>query len=135
MRVKKDLEELEINLTFLEISQTSKSDLKKIIREKVKSAVFRYLTELKLSHSKSRNIRHGKPKLQKYLQPNQDDLLIREKQFIFAAWSRMLYVRSNLKVGLKSPQCQRCDDTEETQEHLLYCPTQGRRGGDRYPAV
>ena len=50
MRVKKDLEELEINLIFKEISRISKSDLKKIIREKVKSAAFIYLTELNLSH-------------------------------------------------------------------------------------
>ena len=123
LRVKKDLEELEINLTFLEISQTSKSDLKKIIREKVKSAAFRYLSELKLSHSKSRNIKHGELKLQTYLQSNQSDLSIRERQFIFAARSRMLDVRSNFKVGLKSTQCRRCEDAEETQEHLLYCPT------------
>ena len=65
LRVKKDLEELEINLTFLEIYGISKSDLKKIIREKVKSAAFIYLTELNLSHSKS--IRHRKLKLQKYM--------------------------------------------------------------------
>ena len=36
---------------------------------------------------------------------------------------RMLDVRSNFKVGLKSTQCQRCEDADETQEHLLYCPT------------
>ena len=35
----------------------------------------------------------------------------------------MLDVRSNFKVGLKSTQCRRCEDSEETQEHLLYCPT------------
>ena len=65
LSVKKDLEELEINLIFKEISRISKSDLKKIIREKVKSAAFIYLTELNLSHSKS--IRHRKLKLQKYM--------------------------------------------------------------------
>ena len=56
-------------------------------------------------------------------QSNQSDLSIRERQFIFAARSRMLDVRSNFKVGLKSTQCRRCEDAEETQEHLLYCPT------------
>ena len=38
LRVKKDIEELGLNLTFLEIARTSKSDLKEITREKVKSA-------------------------------------------------------------------------------------------------
>ena len=35
LRVKKDLEELGLNLTFLEIARTQKSDLKKILKEKV----------------------------------------------------------------------------------------------------
>ena len=48
---------------------------------------------------------------------------IKEKQFTFAARSRMLEVRSNFKVGLKITQCRRCKDSEETQEHLLHCPT------------
>ena len=123
LRVKKDIEELGLNLTFLEIARTSKSDLKKITREKVKSAALRYLTELKLSHSKSRNVRYGELQLQSYLQSSQSDLSIREKQFTFAARSRMLDVRSNFKVGLKTTQCQRCKDSEETQEHLLHCLT------------
>ena len=123
LRVKKDIEELGLNLTFLEIARTSKSDLKKITREQVKSAALRYLTELKLSHSKSRNVRYGELQLQSYLQSSQSDLSIREKQFTFAARSRMLDVRSNFKVGLTTTQCRRCEDSEETQEHLLHCPT------------
>ena len=123
MRVKKDLEELELNLTFLEIARTPKSVLKKILREKVKSAAFRYLSEVKLSHSKSRSVRHSELKLQSYLQSSQSNLSIKEKQFTFAARSRMLDVKSNFKVGLKTTQCRRCEDSEETQEHLLHCPT------------
>ena len=46
LRVKKDLEELGLNMTFLEIAWTPKSNLKKITREKVKSAAFRYLLEV-----------------------------------------------------------------------------------------
>ena len=118
MRVKKDLEELGLNLTFLEIARTQKSDLKKILKEKVKSAAFRYL-----SHSKSRSVRHNELKLQSYLQSSQSNFSIKEKQFTFTARSRMLDVKSNFKVGLKTTQCRRCEDSEETQEHLLHCPT------------
>ena len=123
LRVKKDVEELGLNLTFLEIARTSKADLKKITREKIKSAAFRYLSEVKLSHAKSRNVRHSELKLQSYLQSSQSDLSIKEKQFTFAARSRMLDVRSNFRIGLKTTQCRRCEDSEETQEHLLHCPT------------
>ena len=85
-----------------------------------RGAAFRYLSEIKLSHSKSRNIRHGELKLQSYLQSKHSDLSIREKQFTFTARSRMLDLRSNFKVGLSTSQCRRCEDSEETQEH---CPT------------
>ena len=95
------MEELRLNMTFLEIAWTPKSDLKKITREKVKSAAFRYLSEVKLSHSKARSVRHSELKLQSYLQSSLSNLSIKEEQFTIAAWLRMLDVRSNFKVGLK----------------------------------
>ena len=110
-------------MTFLEIAWTPKSNLKKITREKVKSAVFIYLSEAKLAHSKTRSIRHSELKLQSYLQSSQSNFSIKEKQSTFTARSRMLDVKSNFKVGLKTTQCRRCEDSEETQEHLLHCPT------------
>ena len=54
LTVERDLKELQINQSFVEIGQTSKVKLKNILREKVKTKAFNYLSELKETHSKVR---------------------------------------------------------------------------------
>ena len=48
----------QINLTDEEISQISYKDFKDILKNKVWTELFKDLTEIKLSHSKVRNICH-----------------------------------------------------------------------------
>ena len=122
LTVERDLKELQINPSFLEIGQTSKLRLKGILREKVKTKAFSYLTELKDSHSKSRNIKHEKIHLQPYLQSQTNKLSINDKKFIFAARTRMLDMKGNFKTGKLDKKCRKCETTEETQQHLLDCP-------------
>ena len=121
--VKKDLEYLGINQTFLEIAQMSKTHVKKMIREKVEIAAFKYLLELKSTHSKARNLQYKRLRLQPYLKSDQSGLSIQEKQFVFAARTQMLDVKGNFKIGQVDTKCRRCEKFEETQEHLLHCPT------------
>lgn len=121
--VKKDLEDLGINQTFLEFARMSKTHAKKMIREKVEIAAFNYLSELKSTHSKARNLQYSRLRLQSYLKSDPSDLSIQEKQFAFAARTRMLDVRGNFKIGQVDAKCRRCLNSEETQEHLLHCPT------------
>ena len=121
--VKKDLEDLGINQTFLEFAQMSKTHAKKMIREKVEIAAFNYLSELKSTHSKARNLQYSRLRLQSYLKSDPSDLSIQEKQFAFAARTRMLDVKGNFKIGQVDAKCRRCLNSEETQEHLLHCPT------------
>ena len=45
----------------------SKRAFKEIVRTKTQSKAFEYLTKLKISHSKAKNIRHMKLELQSYL--------------------------------------------------------------------
>ena len=120
--VEKDLKELQINQSFLEIGQTSKIRLKNILREKVKTKAFNYLAEIKETHSKVRTIKHSELKLQSFLASNQGEMTIKEKQFAFAARTRMLDLKTNFKAGAADTTCRRCEREEETQEHLLYCP-------------
>ena len=35
----------------------------------------------------------------------------------------MLDVKGNFKIGQVDTKCRRCEKFEETQEHLLHCPT------------
>ena len=122
LTVERDLKELQINQSFLEIGQTSKIRLKNIIREKIKTNAFNYLSELKETHSKVRKIKHSELKLQPFLASKHSEMTIKEKQFAVAARTRMLELKANFKVGAADTKCRRCEGEEETQEHLLHCP-------------
>ena len=122
MTVTKDMEELGINLTMEEIAGMSKLRFKEMIKDRVELKAFDYLTGIKDSHSKSKNIKYEKIKLQRYLQSETKNLSINDKQFIFAARTRMLDLKGNFKTGMLDKKCRKCEQSEETQEHLLECP-------------
>ena len=122
LRVKKDLEELDINLDFLEFAWTAKSELKRTTKEKLKTAALKYLLSVKENHSKSKDLKYENLQLQEYLKPNFEiSLTIQEKQFIFTARSRMMDVKVNFKLGQKDLLCRACRKADENQQHLLEC--------------
>ena len=49
-------------------------------------------------------------------------MTLTQKQFLFAARSRMIDLRANFKFGKSDVSCRACHQTEENQEHLLECP-------------
>ena len=124
--VSDDMRELGIDLQLEEIRRFSKQKFKEMIRAKVQRKAFEYLTTLKSTHSKARNIKHEKLQLQTYLQSGTNNLSINEKQFIFAARTRMLDLRGNFKTGKVERKCQKCKQKceieKETQQHILDCP-------------
>ena len=73
---KKYLEDLNINLSFEEITNLSKWKLKKVLNEKIELAAFQYLIKLKNCPSregklsKVANIEYGKLEMQPYLYEN-----------------------------------------------------------------
>ena len=123
--VTNDMRELGINLTMEEIAGTSKLRFKEIIKNKVEMKALQYLTKLKDSHSKVKNIKHENMKLQPYLLSENKNLTINEKKFIFAARTRMLDLKGNFKTGMSDRKCCKCEATEETQQHLLDCTALG----------
>ena len=58
---------LEVNLSFLEIEEMSKSSLKKIVKEKTTNAAFQYLIKEKNKQSKISHINYSKLEIQEYL--------------------------------------------------------------------
>ena len=88
--VRADMEELEMNMTLEDITMLSKSGWKELVSKKVQNRAFKYLSELKSTHSKARNLQYSRLRLQSYLKSNQSDLSIQEKQFAFAARTQML---------------------------------------------
>ena len=120
-KVKSDLEELEMIMTLEDIKMLSKTGWKELVSRKVQNRAFNYLTDLKATHSKARNIQYQKLKLQSYLGSSVNNLTIQQKQFIFAARTRMLDVKVNFKTSEFDLSCRKCRNATESQEHLLSC--------------
>ena len=99
----------------------SKAGWKDIVSKNVQKSAFRYLTDLKSTHSKARDILHQNLQLQSYLGSSGNNLTIQEKQFIFAARTRMLDVKANFKSSESDLSCRKCRNATESQEHLLSC--------------
>ena len=116
-----DLNNLEIQLTFNDIKNISKSMFKQLVKEKVKTKAFEYLTSLQEMHSKSKELNYSELQLQYYLRPG-NSLTIKEKAFIFSARSRMLDIKCNFKFGKSEFMCRKCNMAEEQQKHILICP-------------
>ena len=68
--VQKDLEILGLSISESEMKQTTKSRLKKIIKEKVENAAFEHLKSLQQSHSKMKNLKYEKFEMSQYLCSN-----------------------------------------------------------------
>ena len=119
--VKADMEELEMNMTLEDIKMLSKTGWKDLVSKKVQNRAFKYLTDLKATHSKARNIQYQNLQLQSYLGSSENNLTIQEKQFIFAARTRMLDVKANFKSSESDLSCRKCRKATEDQEHLLNC--------------
>ena len=121
LTVKQDLEDLNINLSFDQIKNTSKVVFKELVKEKVKTSAFIMLTNIQQTHSKARSLQYERLELQDYLKSN-NAMNIREKSFLFALRSRMIHVKGNFKTGLADLKCRNCHESDEDQEHLLSCP-------------
>ena len=93
----------------------SKRAFKEIVRTKTQSKAFEYLTKLKISHSKAKNIRHMKLELQSYLWAEELGLNIRDN---LAARTRMIDVKYNFKAGQTDTKCCKCKQEDETRKHL-----------------
>ena len=119
--VKQDLADLNIKMSFEEITNISKEAFKKLVKEKVNKSALDYLQNLQLSHSKSENLSYDDLGLQGYLKSGTSNMTIKEKLFCFAARSRMIDVRCNKLHGQSQLKCRLGCDKKETQNHLLDC--------------
>ena len=119
--MKKDLDFLNINLSFEEIAGYSKAAFKKLVKDSVKKKAFSELIKQQREHSKGKEIVYKDLGLQEYLKLN-SPLSIEEKQFLFAARTRGLDLKNNFKQGKKDLRCRLCRGHIEDQQSLLTCP-------------
>ena len=121
LTVAEDLETLKIDLSEQKIEKFSEYSFKKLVNASIKKEAFKYLDNIKSTHTKVLHIPHKNLEIQDYLKSadNSPDLA----RFAFLCRSRMLEVGANFKQGQKFPICPVCKiDTEyDSQYHLMVC--------------
>ena len=123
LTVRKDLEDLKLNLSLYEIRTMSKDKLKNLVNKAVESETFLFLLEKQSKSNKVKNILYGQLELQKHL--SKPVLTIEQTKFLIAARAKMLYLRANYPNMQYEQFCPLCTSEGEkvldTQEHLLFC--------------
>ena len=119
-RIKKDMDILNINITEEDIKSHNKIKFKKLVKRKSRQAAFKFLMNIKDSHSKLDNLHYKDLKMQKYLSSNL--IYKNDAQLLFKLRTRMTNFKSNFKNGSDDISCKLCPN-EDRQDHILICDT------------
>ena len=117
-QVKKDMKELNLNVTFVEMKTITKNKFKNTIVTAIHKKALEYLNDKK--GSKTLETEHTELKMQNYLSPN-NVVKIDEAKQIFRLRSHTISVKMNMKSKYANKMCYSCGLEEETQMHLLCC--------------
>ena len=120
--IENDLKYLEIDyLTYENIKTMKKLKFRKLVKQQVEIKTLEKLENLKLSHSKVKNIEHMSLVMQKYLQPNSSKISKDDAQLIFKLRCRVTNVKTNMKGKYEKLECRACNLEEESQKHIMEC--------------
>ena len=104
-----------------EIQGVSQEMFKTYVKKKAKINYLKQLNTLKSKHSKSEYLECSDVTMAEYIKDPR--LNTRKKQLLFSLRSRTLDVMGNFKSQNQSPWCISCGLFQETQGHLLQCPS------------
>ena len=113
-----------INLTFEEIGKMSKFSFKKILKEKIQNAAFKYLNSEKLKQTKILDINYSELKMQDYLADGDRNTNI--SKLIFKARGKILDIKLHKKWKFDDKLCSGCQINEESGEEILLCDSFGK---------
>ena len=117
-----DLEEIELNVTFVEIQKISKMKWRNMIRKYTEENTFRKLESMKNMHSKVKDLKHTRLKIQEYFLPNGiENVTKQETQLIFKMRSKVTNVKNNMKSQYETFECSACLIENESQKHVYEC--------------
>ena len=119
--VMKDIQELDIKMTFDEIKLMKKSSLANILNKAIEDKALKDLNQIKIKHSKVLHLKHDYMKMKKYLMPNKMKTTRDEIQLIFKLRSRMTNIKKNYEGMYDDLECSACGEEEESQQHILEC--------------
>lgn len=120
--IKQDMEVIELKMSETEIKETGQAKFKKVVRQLVRKAAFKYLQEKKDTHTKIKGIAYKDLKMQEYL----------ESQLLtFEEASTLFNLRGQTINGIKmcaktsfqnDPMCKVGCQIEDTIKHVFECP-------------
>ena len=125
-QVLKDLEEINFEIDFEEIGNTSKEKFKEMLLSHVQAYSFSQLLKKKESrtseNAKGRNINYPDHVMQNYLKETSIDLSLDEKKWIFKCRTDDLDIQGNFQWKYKTNSCISCkQNILENNKHLLNC--------------
>ena len=92
------------------------------VRTFIEKNTFRKLELMKQTHSKVRDIKHIKLKMQDYFLPNSiKNVTMQEIQLIFQMRSKVINLKLNMKSKYETLKCQACLLENESQQHVYEC--------------
>lgn len=109
LEVKKNLEELEIDLSLEKIKMKSKNSFKRLVKIKTKEYTLNYLLNLQDGHKKMENLHYTELKLQNYLKDSK--IPVAEAKNLFRFRTRVA----------KFKACPLCFVQPDTQQHSVEC--------------
>ena len=114
---RKNLEDLQINLSNEDMKKMSRNTFNNMIRRKCKEKAYEYL--LQKRGKKGNEIQYKSLRMAEYLLPN-EELTVENQREIFEIRNRMVNIPSNFKSEKESKETCICGE-KETMEHLFYC--------------
>ena len=127
-RVVMDLEEIKLNVSFVEIQKTSKLKWKSTIRKHIEENAFRNLENIKLTHSKVKDLKYTRLRIQDYFLPNGIvNITKQETQLIFHMRSNVTNVKINFKSQYETFECDACLLENMSQKHVYECEKISRK--------
>ena len=117
-QIKRDMDEIKLNLKEEEIKSMSHSQFKKIVKQKVTKLAISNLEAKKKQNTRKVEIKSFKP--QEYILSK--NLSITEVQNLFKIRNNMIDVKENFKSNQENILCKLCLLFSENQQHLIHCP-------------
>ena len=109
-----DLKHLGVNKTMEDIRNMKKGTYMNMIKQRIQTITFENLVKVK-------NVEHNGINMQKFLQPNSEQISREEAQLIFKLRCRVSELKVNMKGKYDSLECTACGKSEESQENILDC--------------
>ena len=121
MVVKEDLDSIGLgHLSYKEIQSMKQESLRDVLKTKIRESAFTQLLSDKNRSSKLKSLQYTCLEIQPYLTAR-NKLNVREKRLLFRWRSHMINVKQNM--GMKNAKCPLCKEANDTQYHLLTCPS------------